>query len=446
MSSQGADVVGQHIDRHARQISRTRLLHFVVIEHVFERNAAVGQNPPLPTAVRTIPRNRGGRNPEPPSARPCRCFGRTAYAGAVPLQPAHLAPPRTGAQRFADRVVDAVLVAARAIGRPIAGPLRRPLGRAWNATANALRLRPDVLTRPSAVGMRRLAIAGLAANCFIVVSGGLVRLTESGLGCPTWPRCTPDSLLPSAHTGVPVAQMAIEFGNRMVTFGVLAVGVLVFIAAVHLREQRPDLTRLAVVQPIGVLAQGALGGVTVLTQLHPAAVGTHYLLSALVLVACVALVARVGEGDQPPSPVGELTTRAARALPYAGFVLLAAGTVVTGAGPHAGDEDAQRYDFFGADTITVAAGVHSLTMWATVALVIALLVLLRRERPRDPVGLVRLQRRTYVLAAVIAAQGAIGYVQYLTGVPTWLVFLHIAGSVAFWVTVLFVRFAARTRG
>ena len=109
--------------------------------------------------------------------------------------------------------------------------------------------------------MRRLAVAGLVANGFIVVSGGLVRLTKSGLGCPTWPRCTPDSLLPSAHTDVPATQMAIEFGNRMLTFVLLAVGVLVFIAAVHLRDQRPDLARLAVVQPLGILAQGALGGV-----------------------------------------------------------------------------------------------------------------------------------------------------------------------------------------
>ena len=142
-----------------------------------------------------------------------------------------------------------------------------------------LRLRPDVLTRPSPTGMRRLAVAGLVANGFIVVSGGLVRLTKSGLGCPTWPRCTPDSLLPAAHTDVPATQMAIEFGNRMLTFVLLAVGVLVFVAAVHLRSRRPDLARLAVVQPLGILAQGALGGRD--RPVRPASSGRRLPLPAL---------------------------------------------------------------------------------------------------------------------------------------------------------------------
>ena len=205
----------------------------------------------------------------------------------------------SGTQRLGDRVVDIVLATGRAIGA-VGRPLRRPLDRLWNALTRALRIRADVLTKPSAVGMRRLAVAGLLANGFIVVSGGLVRLTKSGLGCPTWPRCTPDSLLPAAHTDVPAMQMAIEFGNRMLTFVLLAVGVLVFVAAVHLRDERPDLARLAVVQPLGILAQGVLGGVTVLSGLHPAVVGAHYLLSAVVLIACVVLVVRAGEGDGPP--------------------------------------------------------------------------------------------------------------------------------------------------
>ena len=343
--------------------------------------------------------------------------------------------------------MDVLLAAARAIGGVVGRPLRAPLDRAWRFLMHALRLRPDVLTRPSSIGMQRLAIAGLVANSFIVVSGGLVRLTKSGLGCPTWPRCTPDSLLPAAHTEIPATQMAIEFGNRMLTFVLLAVGVLVFIAAAHLRDQRPDLVRLAVVQPLGILAQGALGGVTVLSGLHPAVVGAHYLLSSAVLIACVALVVRVGEGDRPPAPVaGRLTTGAAVLLPYAGFVLLAAGTVVTGAGPHAGDDEAERYAFFDERTVEVAARVHSLAMWATLALVLALLVLLRREPAPDPERVRFLRRRTMVLVAVILAQGVIGYVQYFTGVPAWLVLLHIAGSVLFWVAVLFVRLAARDRG
>ncbi len=352
----------------------------------------------------------------------------------------------TSTQRFADWAVNLILAVVRAVGA-IGRPLRRPLGSGWNPIARAIGLRPDVLTRPSVQGMQRLAVAGLVANCFIVVSGGLVRLTESGLGCPTWPRCTPDSLIPSSNSDVPATQQAIEFGNRMVTFLVLAISVLVFIAAVHVRDRRPDLARLAVVLPLGVLAQGALGGVTVLSGLHPAAVGSHYLLSTLVILASVALVMRTREGDQPRVRVaGALPTRVLTVLPYAGFALLAAGTVVTGAGPHAGDADAQRYGFFGAETVLVAARIHSGVMWVTFALVIALLVLVRREPVSRAQGVERLRRRTNVLVLVILAQGVIGYVQYLTGVPAWLVLLHIAGSVTFWVALLALRFAGRDRG
>ena len=354
-------------------------------------------------------------------------------------------------QRVADRAIDVLVSVVRMVGAGVGGLSSRahgrPLERAWSHLAGTLRLRPDVLTRPSTVGMRRLAIAGLVANGFIVVSGGLVRLTKSGLGCPSWPRCTPGSLLPVADAETPPAQMAIEFGNRLLTFVLLAVGVLVLVAAVHLRDRRPDLARLAVVQPLGILAQGALGGLTVLSGLHPAVVGAHYLLSTLVLVACVALVVRTGEGDRPPVRVtGRLTTRVATVLPYAGFVLLAAGTVVTGAGPHAGDEDAQRYGFLGTRTVEVAARLHSVAMWATLGLVLALIVLVRREPAPSPTGVDRLRRRTWFLVIVIGAQGGIGYLQYRNGVPAWLVLLHIAGSVAFWVSLLLVRFAVRDRG
>ena len=165
------------------------------------------------------------------------------------------------------------------------------------------------------------------------------------------------------------------------------------------------------------------------------------------LIACVALVVRTSEGDQPPVAVGgRLTTRIATLLPYAAFALLAAGTVVTGAGPHAGDEDAERYGFLGVDTVQIAARVHSVAMWLTLALVVGLLVLVRREAAPSQAGVARMRQRTTVLVVVIGVQGAIGYLQYFTGVPAWLVLLHIAGSVAFWVAVLLVRFAARDRG
>jgi len=346
-------------------------------------------------------------------------------------------------------VVDAVVRLARLVGALVTRAAARLPGpgvagtgsRGWGLLTRALHLRPDVLTKPSSLGMRRLAITGIAVNVFIVASGGLVRLTKSGLGCPTWPRCTRDSLLPAPETDIPLSRMLIEFGNRTLTFALLLVAVLVFVAALHLRTERPDLVRLAVIQPLGVVSQALLGGVTVLTGLHPASVGAHYLLSVLVLVACVALHIRAIEGDRPPRRT--LPSRSyllATLLPLAGFLLLAAGTVVTGAGPHAGDESAPRYVFLGVDTVATTAKVHSALMWLTVLGVAGLLVLARRA------GRLVVVRRTYVLIAVILVQGAIGYVQYFTGVPEQLVLLHVLGSALFWVALLYVRFAARDRG
>lgn len=350
-------------------------------------------------------------------------------------------PTLRAAPRTADALVRGLLAVAGLAQRLVGRRTVAVLGRGWGAVAARLGLRADVLTRPSTVGMRRLAAAGIAVNAFIVVSGGLVRVTKSGLGCPTWPRCTPESLLPAAHADVAMTQTLIEFGNRLLTFVLLLVAVVVFLAAAALRDRRPDLARLAVVQPVGVLAQAALGGATVLTGLHPVLVGVHYLLSALVLVACVALFVRAGEGDLPSTAtVNPAAYRLAVALPVLAFGVLAAGTVVTGAGPHAGDDTAPRYDFLGARTVEATARVHSVLVWVTLAVVVGLLVLARRDGNR------RLTQRLWVLLAVSAAQGGLGYLQYALGVPAWLVLLHVAGSVAFWVAVLFVRFAARDRG
>ena len=357
-------------------------------------------------------------------------------AAAAPIGPRFAA-------RLADRAVDVVLLLGRLVGRLLggpSGPVGRPLAAGWRRLLRSIGVRSDALTAPSTLGMRRLAVAGVVINTLIIVSGGLVRLTTSGLGCPTWPRCTPESLLPSAHTDVPTSRMAIEFGNRMVTFLLLAVAICVFIAAAHLRRTRPDLVRLAVVLPLGVLGQILLGGVTVLTHLNPIAVGSHYLLSALVLAVAVWLHVRTTEGDTPPRlTLGALPYRVAYALPALGFLVLAAGTVVTGSGPHAGDETARRYDFLGASTIQTVARVHSGLVWVTVAAAVALYVLARR----DGATLVLVRLRT--LGAVILAQGVIGYVQYALGVPAWLVLLHMLGSALFWIALLRVRFAVRVR-
>lgn len=296
----------------------------------------------------------------------------------------------------------------------------------------------DAAWRPSSASMRLLALLGVITNAGIIVSGGVVRLTKSGLGCPTWPKCTGDSLVPTSTPHHSPVNMAIEFGNRTLTFLVLAVAVAVFVAASRLRPARPGLLRLAAVQPLGVLAQAGLGGITVLTGLHPATVAAHYMLSAALVLAAVALHARAGEGDEAPRRlVGLGLRRLAFTLAAVVIALLAAGTVVTGSGPHAGDDEAPRFGF----EIEQVARAHSALAWATVALTVALMIGLRRAGAPGAI-----QRRAAELFAAELAQGVIGYVQYFTGVPAQLVALHMLGSALMWIATLRVLFALRDRG
>ena len=304
------------------------------------------------------------------------------------------------------------------------------------ALSPLVRLR-DAVWHPTASTLRRLALLGVVVNAGIIVSGGAVRLTQSGLGCPSWPKCTGDSLVPTRDSGHPALNMAIEFGNRTLTFLVLAVGVTVFVAAARLDPRRPGLLGLAALQPLGVVAQAVWGGVTVLTKLHPATVAAHYMLSAAILVAAYALYTRAGESDRPPTPLVGPPLRAL-AFVLAGVVvaLLAAGTIVTGTGPHAGDAAAPRFGF----DIEQVTRVHGGLAWLTVALTVALVIALRRTHAPD-----RIRRRALALLMIELAQGALGYTQYLLGVPALLVGLHMLGSALLWLAALSVIFAARTR-
>ncbi|WP_312881620.1 COX15/CtaA family protein [Actinomadura alba] len=296
----------------------------------------------------------------------------------------------------------------------------------------------DAVWHPTPASMRLLALLGVITNAGIIVSGGVVRLTASGLGCPTWPKCTGDSLVPTSTPHHSPVNMAIEFGNRTLTFLVLAVAVAVFVAAYRLRSRRPALLPLAALQPLGVVSQAGLGGITVLTGLHPATVAAHYMLSAALVLAAVALHTRAGEGDETPRPlVRPGLRRLAFTLGVVVVALLAAGTIVTGSGPHAGDDEAPRFGF----EIEQVARAHGALAWATVALTIALMIGLRRAAAPGAI-----QRRAAVLFAVELAQGVIGYVQYLMGVPAVLVGLHMLGSALMWIATLQVIFALRDRG
>lgn len=264
----------------------------------------------------------------------------------------------------------------------------------------------------------RLAWANLVAQIGIIVTGGAVRLTGSGLGCSTWPQCEPGSFTPVLHEETS-AHSLIEFGNRTLT-GVLAVVALALAVAAWRERGRPRwFRRLALVPIAGVAAQAVIGGITVLADLNPAVVGLHMVVSLALVAASTALIAL--DGASPGRPrLPRTTTAACRALLAVGAVLMLLGTVTTGAGPHGGDDEvAYRY----AVDPVLAAKVHAGAVWAFVLLLLACLWLLRRT---DVPGAT--MRAWWTLLAVTAAQGAVGYVQYFTGLPEVLVGVHLLGT------------------
>lgn len=256
-----------------------------------------------------------------------------------------------------------------------------------------------------------LAVANLVANIGIVVTGGAVRLTGSGLGCPTWPRCTDESYVPHPELG---AHGVIEFGNRLLTFALVIVAVLCFLAALGARRRRA--ARLSFVVGLGIPLQAVIGGITVLTDLNPWIVALHFLLSMAMVSVCVMLL------DDLRSPAREAAPRVPTVLAWAtfavGWLVLYLGTVVTGAGPHAGDTDSPRN---GLDPAT-ASHVHAWAVYALVALTLALLAVAVRGSHAW------LTRVVGLVLVIEVAQGALGWVQYLLDLPVTLVALHMLGA------------------
>ena len=241
--------------------------------------------------------------------------------------------------------------------------------------------------------------ATLVANVALVVTGGAVRLTGSGLGCPTWPRCTDAAFTPH---GALNAHSAIEFGNRTLTFVLVAIAVGTFLAAWG--SGRRELRRLSVLLALAIPAQAVIGGITVLTDLNPWVVSFHLLCSMAIVGLSVVFLWRV-EGPLPrPTGLGWATLVAAWAVLYI-------GTVVTGSGPHAGDAKAPRN---GLDPLQLSQ-LHADAVFLFTGLVLALL-------------LTRRTRTVIVLILITLAQGAIGFVQYFTNLPEVLVGFHMLGA------------------
>ncbi|MEO3804823.1 COX15/CtaA family protein [Nonomuraea sp. B1E8] len=290
---------------------------------------------------------------------------------------------------------------------------------------------------PTERSMRGWAMASVVVNAGITVTGAGVRVTGSGLGCPTWPRCTPDSFIPVAHPEVSPLNMAVEFGNRLLTFLVLAVGVACVLSALRMTPRRRSLVLLAWLQPVGIVAQALWGGLVVTTMLNPFTVGMHFLISSGLIAACWVLYARAGEGD---APARRVTHRDIRRLGHvllaAVFVLLVAGVVVSGTGPHSGDAMASRFDL----DIETVARIHADIAYVVVGLTFALAFALHVNNAPRPA-----RRAALALFAVELAQGLIGYTQYFLAVPAMLVLLHVLGSTLVWIAALRVVTSLRTR-
>lgn len=279
---------------------------------------------------------------------------------------------------------------------------------------------------------RAVCVFALALECVIVVSGALVRLTGSGLGCDDWPNCNESKFI-----DVSSKHAAIEQINRLFT-GLVSVSVVLAVLGAFLRSpRRRDLTLLALGLVAGVLGQIVLGGITVLVDLHPVAVQGHFLLSMVLVANSVVLVHRAGQPDGPRrAQVGMPVRRDVWVLAACTLAAVCLGTVVTGAGPHAGDEEARRFDL----AIVTAARMHSVAVWVSVAAAAWLgWRLLRRPDDRRV-----LDGPLTAWVCVAVVQGLIGYVQYFSGVPVALAAVHIAGATALWSITVWMVVVLRT--
>ena len=259
----------------------------------------------------------------------------------------------------------------------------------------------------------------------LILTGGAVRLTGSGLGCPTWPECTPGSYTPVPNQAEGALHAWIEFGNRLLTFGLVAISLVVL--AHVLITKRHDLRLLAAGQLLGILGQGVLGGITVLTDLHPLPVASHLLLSIILVAAATSLYDRREAPVEKIRHTDKLISLLSKSHIALSFIVIVIGTLVTGSGPHAGDAQAPRFGF---DIRTVAI-LHADAVIALFGLTLALAVALRTNKI--------ILKKIYIFTLIALAQGAIGYIQYFTGIPEILVAAHLLGATLVWIAAWRIR-------
>lgn len=283
-----------------------------------------------------------------------------------------------------------------------------------------------------------VVVANLVAQIGIVVTGGAVRLTGSGLGCSTWPQCEPGHFTPQVHAAMSINPL-IEFGNRTLTGVLLVIAVLVVLLVASDRRRPTSYRWLATAPFFLVMAQAVLGGIIVIFDLNPAFVGIHLLISMTLVALSTWLMLRFREGDGPSvSLVGGTDRVLVRVLVALLAAVLTLGVVVTGAGPHSGDENV-GYRF--AVDPWLMAKLHAAAVWAFLAVLVVIVVRLRRAGASG-----RLWRTALLLLALTLAQGLIGYVQLFTGLPIGLVNLHMLGAALLTAGVASFVWSTRTRG
>lgn len=289
----------------------------------------------------------------------------------------------------------------------------------------------------------RVLKANVVAQTGIVITGAIVRLTASGLGCPTWPECVEGSIAPTS-TQTEAWHKWVEFGNRLLTFVLVIVALATILAVRSYNKQRtnsglakrPILTKLALICFGGIFAQAILGGITVLTGLHPLTVAAHFLVSiALIAVAYHLYWRALQPNDTFTLRIAPLLHRGLRLQTALALVVLVIGTLVTGSGPHAGDSaDITRLPFDPRIISWIHADVVLLFFGLTLGLIIGLY---STNAPRD------VTRNSINVLIIGVAQGLIGYIQYFTALPWVLVAFHVLGACLLWIATLRLLFSAQ---
>ena len=284
-----------------------------------------------------------------------------------------------------------------------------------------------------------LFTALLVLQAGLVVTGGAVRLTGSGLGCPTWPECTDGSIGPVITQAEDQLHAWIEFGNRLIAWLILILALAALVYIVKKLKIRNDFKRLrllAVLQILGFLGQVVLGGITVLTKLNPISVSAHFVLTLPLIAGALALRHRVL--DRPVLQLKPMTRKVTKVVTALSFVVLLLGVVVTGTGPHAGDKDAKRYPF----NFEAVSILHADSVIALICLAIALYLVVKVSESPEVKKL--FGRMIVIFLAICLAQGAIGYLQYLTGLPELLVGAHLLGATLVWIHAWRLNLTGRT--